>query len=808
LIAGIILLAGFPSVARATSDVAVHASVGFSNLYRDGPSWVPVHVSISNRGASVLTGEVAARGNTEASATYTLPVSLYPGTTKDATLYIPATGTGNAVTVRYLAGHVTMGQTEVYPEAIPDGDLLIGTLTDGSPSVRWLEGARPLGTRTHIVSLSTAGLPSVPEALAGLDAVVLTNVDTSQLDGEQVAGLRGYVQDGGTLLLVGGAGWQATLGGLPHDLIPGKPTGFRTIRALPTPRFLGFTGTLTGRIGVAPLTPARGAVVLSAGGGALVVKEPSGDGLIEYLAFDPSLSPFSGWNRLHAFASALIADATPQSMRRLPLDPADRATSYLFPGSQPMSLGSELANVPAPALAVLLGLLILILAAVGLAVGGVLLVRHMRPRLAPLAIPIALVLAVGAVFQVAPAYAKSQTIVNTISFVRLDADGPSYPATVYAGLIAPFSGDYRLQYPYPSLAANISSLYPGPYWDAGTTVSEGGTADINLGHVGYWAGRVVSLRTRVSLPGQVVTSVRLTHNGNITGTVDNRTATVLREPVLIAGQAYQRLPDIPAHSSVRVSLMPSSDPQENDYVPVLTRIYGRPLLTGNGVPAVSPFGNPSNMPREQSMSDRIRDAVDTLPETNLVSVLGEVSLVAWTDATLAPFTVNGGHVQQRNLSMLVKTIGSLPPPRGHFRVRTGTLGAHVLSVRPTPAPYTCCGVTAQPVAFGPGGTATFVYSLPGHLHLSGLRLHVYGGGSDPSASGYEGLPTGSVAVYDWHAGRWAPLNVRQSTAAAPHPMRLLSPTGTILVRLKAIKTDLSILDPHHDLQLEMTGTRS
>jgi hypothetical protein len=65
-----------------------------------------------------------------------------------------------------------------------------------------------------------------------------------------------------------------------------------------------------------------------------------------------------------------------------------------------------------------------------------------------------------------------------------------------------------------------------------------------------------------------------------------------------------------------------------------------------------------------------------------------------------------------------------------------------------------------------------------------------------------------VAVYDWHAGRWAPLNVRQSTAAAPHPMRLLSPTGTILVRLKAIKTDLSILDPHHDLQLEMTGTRS
>lgn len=807
LVAGLLLAAGWSSAAASSPGVSVRASVGFSNLYRNGPQWVPVHARLRNGGSSILNGEVTVRGNTAASATYTQSVSLYPGTTKDVTLYVPATGVGNEVTIRYVVGNRTAAQATTYPEALPDTDLIVGALSDNAAAITWLNRAESAGSRLHVVSLSNATLPSEPEALASLDALILTNVDTSQLDSGQIAALRGYVQEGGALIEVGGADWQATLGGLPADLIPGRPAGLRILPSMPVARLLGLTTAPPGRLPAAPLTAARGVVLLSSHQQALMVKQPFADGLVEYLAFDPSQAPLAGWSRLGGLSTAILGDAMPQSIRRLTLDPADRASSYLFPGSQPMALGTELANVPAPAVAVLLGLIILVLAAVLLILTAIFVIRRVRPGLAPIAIPLAVLIAVGGLVRAAPAYAASRTIVNTLSFVRLVGHGPQYPANVYAGVITPLAGTYRLEYSGPALATNLSALYPGPYWDAGTTVSEGPSTGVDLGRVGFWGDRALSLRTTVRLDGGVATRLRLTRSGVITGRIYNQTDFVLREPLLIAGRSDVRLADIQPHASEAVTLVPSVDPQEHDYVPMLTRIYGRPLRAGNGLSAVSPFGNPSDMPREQSMSDRIRDAVDTLPETNLVSVLGEVMFVAWTDASLTPFTVNGSSVQQRNLTMLVKTVPPLSPPAGAFHVRYGTLGAQMLSVNPTPAPYTCCGATAQPISFGRGGSASFAFMLPQHLRLSSMRLDVYAGGSDPEASGYEGLSRGSVFAYDWRSGRWVTLHFHHGVAAVSHPNRLVSSAGALMLRLLATQAEMSILDAHQDLQLAVAGTR-
>lgn len=807
-IVGICLLSALvPRTAAASSPVLVRATVGFSNLYRNGPQWVQIVTRVTNDGADVLSGEVSVRGNTAASSTYNEPVVLYPGTTKTVTLYIPAAGVGNAVTVDYRAGGKTLGEALTYPQAVADGELLVGTLTDDPGSVAWLNAAslnRPLA---HLVALSPASLPTTPEALAGLDALVLTNVDTSRLDSGQIGGLRSYVEGGGSLLVVGGPDWQATLGGLPRDLLPGMPGGLQTLQRMPVPRLLGLSKAPAGRLAVAALSSAQGVPLLEAGTQSLLVKRPVGNGLVEYLAFDPSMAPLAGWSDAGSFARALLVDATPQSQRLVPLDPADRSTSYLFPGSEPMALGAELANIPAPALSLVLGMLALIVGALlAIAVVAVI-VRQARPGLAPVVIPLAVLVSAGSLLEVTPAFARSRTIVNTLSFVRLEGRGPAYPATVYAGLIAPLSGTYRLEYSYPALATNISSLYPGPYWDAGTTVSEGATTTMDLGHVGLWSARAVALRTTVNVPGQVATNLRLTRAGTIVGDVRNDTSVPLREPVLIAGRSFTRMRDIPPHASVNVSLAPSADPQEHDYVPMLTRIYGRPLIVGNGIPAVSPFGTPSNMPEEKTLSDRIRDAVDTLPETNLVSLMGEVTLVAWTDAPIAPLSVNGSTVQQRELALLVKPIPALNLPVGPFHIRSGTLGAEMLSVRPAPAPYECCGQTAQPISFGPGGWASFAFSLPTHIRVSSARLHLYAGGSDPSATGYEGVPSHGVSAFDWRAGGWATLDFHGGVANLSRAGRFVSPTGSILVRLAAKGSDLAVLDAHQDLQLEVTGKR-
>jgi hypothetical protein len=128
-------------------------------------------------------------------------------------------------------------------------------------------------------------------------------------------------------------------------------------------------------------------------------------------------------------------------------------------------------------------------------------------------------------------------------------------------------------------------------------------------------------------------------------------------------------------------------------------------------------------------------------------------------------------------------------------------------VHPAAAPYECCGTTPQPIAFGPGGSASFAFSLPAGIRLSRVRLYLYAGGVDPSASGYEGVPRNAVSAYDWHAGRWIDLAFRNGASDLPDPGRFVSPDGSILVRLVATNGDLSILDPHQDLQIDVTGRR-
>jgi hypothetical protein len=239
---------------------------------------------------------------------------------------------------------------------------------------------------------------------------------------------------------------------------------------------------------------------------------------------------------------------------------------------------------------------------------------------------------------------------------------------------------------------------------------------------------------------------------------------------------------------------------------MLTRIYGRPQTVGNGIPAVAPFGSSSDMPPEGTIADRIRNAVDTLPETNLLSLLGQITFVAWSDHTLAPLTVNGAPPQHRDLTLLAEPVRGLDLPSGHFRIQSGTVGAQALEVRPAPARYQCCGPTAQPISLGPGGSATFAFHLPGNrVHLSTLQFTVYAGGADPAATGYEGMSRGGASAYNWKAGRWESLAFRGGVAVASSAPSLVSHNGYILLRLEANHEDLSVLDPHADLQIEATG---
>jgi hypothetical protein len=67
------------------------------------------------------------------------------------------------------------------------------------------------------------------------------------------------------------------------------------------------------------------------------------------------------------------------------------------------------------------------------------------------------------------------------------------------------------------------------------------------------------------------------------------------------------------------------------------------------------------------------------------------------------------------------------------------------------------------------------------------------------------MSRGGASAYNWKAGRWESLAFRGGVAVASSAPSLVSHNGYILLRLEANHEDLSVLDPHADLQIEATG---
>lgn len=808
-----------PADARAATPVTLQVTAGYDNYYRLSPDWTPVRVSIHNAGTGTIDGSVLVRGASDSppATTYTNQVVLAAGTTKQVAVYLPGSEIGGSVQVTYQSGDTVLASGTAYPNPFGATDFVVGALTSDAQAVTWLWRVKPRHTVVRPIMLSPSMLDSVPQALASFDAIVLSNVDTSALDADQTTALEWYVRNGGALILVGGSDWQETLSSLPRSLVPGHLAGSQTL-----PDLSGIASMETGRppghvVTVSSLHAPRGVVLSQQGAVPLVVRSGLGDGQIEYLAFDPADTPLRSWSAATPFLTRLVAGATPVSLRRVALSPADRASSVMNPVPLAYDMGAELRNLTAPALPVVLLL-------GGLLLGGLLIIFLIGRMLARLLgrrhlswATFAVLVAVFAAtyLRATPTLARQNALVNTVNVVRLEGAGPEYPASRYVGLFAPISGDYRLQYTGQTLARTELEYAESPdqvYSSSGpqATIEEGASGQMALPDVATWSTRVFNLQTTVSIPGGIDVHVHLDRSGNLVGTVVNRSGFPLLRSAVIAGEAYSRLGDIPAGGTAHVHVDPAADAQHHDEYETLFRLYGRSVpdfgAIGSGPGPL--FGPPSGLPRERTLDDRIRNAVSALPETRLLPVLGEIMFIAWSDRPLGIMKVDGETPRRRDLSLLIKPV-TVSLPHGLFALHTGSLGARALEVVPQRPQYDCCGTTIQPISLGSGGSAIFAFEMPapGSIHFSHLRLDMYAGGSDPSSSDYHDVADGTTSVYDWRTDRWVEIRFRDGESALSHPDRLISPTGVLLVRLRPTNRsgDMTILDAHQNMQIAGDG---
>src|SRR5260370_8880693 len=161
-------------------------------------------------------------------------------------------------------------------------------------------------------------MPGMAAVLANFKLIVLDTFATSSLTHEQLRALQIWVQQGGTLIEIGGPQWQQTLDSLPADLLPVKIHGTSILPAGtqlrpgggPTagrPGIPGSAGTRQHSVTASAATVLADArTIVSAGTMPLIVQDEAGQGLIYYLAYDPTIEPIVDWPGAAALRKGLV----------------------------------------------------------------------------------------------------------------------------------------------------------------------------------------------------------------------------------------------------------------------------------------------------------------------------------------------------------------------------------------------------------------------------------------------------------------------------------------------------------------------
>jgi hypothetical protein len=832
---------GYPD---APSPITLHVSAGYQGVYR-GTAWTPVRVTLHNGTNADVSGTLQVPQSSQSPTLgssqsfhglYQTPVTLPADSTKHVTLYVPGSGVQGRVDATFQRGDKTLAAATAYPMGIDNSALLIGVMASTPGDTAWLVPAIQQQVTTHVARLSPATLDPVPEALAALDLIVLTNVDTSQLARAQLGALERYVQNGGSLLEIGGPTWQQTLRPLPATLLPGHLAGTRILADLHGLLPLGSIsrpsghpslrqGTQTAAVSV--LSHPSGTILAGQAGVPLVVREILGTGDIEYLAFDPALDPVQRWKGASSLLRHLVAAAAPLAISRTWSPQGFRSRFLRLFGS--VALTRELSNLPPSTLPLLTLFAILTLVYVLiLGPANFLVLRWInRQHLAWITIPALALSYLGSAFGITAHLKGSAVQLNSVGMITLDSStdptpsgaGPrattsTGPATFYLGLVAPLPGDYHLSYnaaalPDPIPQVNLdgfsfrsaSTLHSTPL---GLRLQEGSQTGMTFLSMKRWSMRDVTLNTTVHIPGTVQSDLGLNAQGDVAGRIHNGTNLDLLDPVIVAGQTVTHLPNIAVGATIQAHVRPNSDVSSQDQPSIWTQLYGGPDLGGaDGFGGFRDCCDQFSYPQEKRLIDRVRNATAMLSQSQTLSTLGEVLLIGWSTQPLGSFRVDGSAPQRRDLNLIVVPLSVHFPSHGSFRIRTGTLGAHLVDIVPQAPQSNCCGFFSrndQQISVGPGGSFTFEFDMPngGHVRFQRLALTVNGGTG--------GMSTGDV--YDWHAHRWVAVDLSTGTAELPNPNRFVSPDDRIMLKLQATagSGDLTIDSPYQDVQLSGTGT--
>ncbi|HSJ52902.1 MAG TPA: hypothetical protein VLC52_04075 [Anaerolineae bacterium] len=770
---GILALVPATAADEPPPGLSMDARAAFDGYFKFG-EWLPVWVNLENSGPD-LDAEVRVRlAGSWGTTTFASPVALPTGSRKRLPVYVLPNNYSHQLEVQLVAGGKVIHSQEVPINPRVNLTYMIGLIAPERGSIALLLGAALPGQNRPIelVDVALADLPTRVEGLRSLDCLILNDVDTSSLTPEQRETLESWVHQGGRLIVAGGAGARRTSAGLGESLLPVK---LRTEQELDSLSGLAtFAGgepiRVPGPFLVATGDVTEGQTLSSQQGLPLVHERVLGSGSVDWIALDLDASPFNAWSGTTAFWERLLAPGATYP----PWLPTDMSARQMQAGSMTYALS----NMPAMDLPSVQGLAVL-LAIYVLVVGPLnYLFLRWRKRLqwAWITIPLLTLLFAGGAFALGYVLRGSDLILNKLAVIGVHGDG-SASIRGYVGLFSPSQRSYEVRMPGSYLLSPLSPDYnpwgPGGLPTSGEMVFlQGDPGQVRGMAVNQWSMQALMVEGNWPSFGQINGDLQLEGTA-VTGKVRNDTGYQLVDAVLILGNTFVRLGNLPPGSQAAVKL---------DLATLTAQQFGPPISYRLFEDQLNKMG-PSGPPREAQMKQTLVDSLfqqggkfgPSAFATWDTGALQGLVLLAWLDEAPPEVQLSNRTPTQRATGLVYAPLSYRLPDESRVSLPPGMMVGTLLEM---PQDGGMCGSPGTTGVYIGRGQAVIEFRLPlhGEIEVSQLNLSLRSDG------GWWQSP--EMAIYDWQASEWSPLgDVTLGTIALAGGDHLVSDDGRIRIQM-------------------------
>ncbi|MBE3560640.1 MAG: hypothetical protein IMW89_15695 [Ktedonobacteraceae bacterium] len=833
--------------AAASKQPELDIQVGFGSLYlyRTG-DWTPVYVTVSTDGSafkgtlsvSAFTGPTSSSNTNRVSSwRFEQPVTLPEHAHTQFTLNIPFLS-GTTVTQGVVAqlrdehGKVITTQTGNSGYEIKHGSIMIGTLTAPDRNMDSLTVLTlPSSGALMATPLDATSLPTTSTVLDNFDIIVLDDFNSAALSRQQLLALQTWVNNGGTLIEIGGPQWKSTLGKLPSALLPVNVSGTATLpagtqlMAMDHPLAQSYDPTSLSSPLPEPVSASIATVrtdnafssnttVLQVNGIPLMVQARQGEGVICYVAVDAADPALNAWSGVHDFWQVVLQHALG--------DEALLTGAFETYGSGPGGLLTHAGilhmvnpdSLPGPSI------IIVFILGYALLLGPIrlLLVRKLKN---PHRWSWPIILSMAAVFSLLSYelafYQRSASITdNSISLVQINQGSSSAHMTTYSGIFVPQDGDFTLQIPGHGLAQPIASQYLLHDRAAMRKIetpaainNDTDEIDLNLKGMKAWSLQYTTSEQDIQFQGSLQTHLALSDN-RVVGTIRNTLNVALNDAYILLPQSFAAIGHLAAGETREISIpiytfspysgqnianaiadhsgLPSdyfpythNDQPQSDFERHIAMLQA---LEGNGA-TFPPCQGPCKI-RGIINRGAIYITGGRVPNPNvttyepLLLTDAPATLIGWTTQPLtSDVTVNGWNPLGRRESFIqmplnLDIIGSLRTPPNFI---TG----QPVNVQSYDAQLGLAGVYTLT-----DGTITFELNLPPAMRerintftitIPDLWTHPFG----PDKSGTAGASHIRAMLYNWQTRTWDTITLNQDRFTSTNKAAYIDPNGQIML---------------------------